>query len=30
MPDNIRLQLELLDERRFQNGVVHLRYCVIV
>jgi dihydrofolate reductase len=25
-PDQIRLKLELLDERRFGNGVVHLRY----
>ena len=26
LPANVRAQLELLDERRFQNGVVHLRY----
>jgi dihydrofolate reductase len=26
LPDNVRLQLELLDERRFGNGVVHLHY----
>ena len=26
LPDNLRLGLELLDERRFGNGVVHLRY----
>ena len=26
LPDNIRLELELLDERRFSNGVVHLHY----
>jgi dihydrofolate reductase len=26
LPDNLRLQLQLLDERRFGNGVVHLRY----
>jgi dihydrofolate reductase len=26
LPDNIRLKLELLDERRFGNGVVHLHY----
>ena len=26
LPDNVRLKLELLDERRFGNGVVHLRY----
>ena len=28
LPVNIRAQLELLDEHRFQNGVVHLRYRV--
>jgi dihydrofolate reductase len=28
LPDNIRLRLELLDERRFGNGVVHLHYRV--
>jgi hypothetical protein len=26
LPDNIRVGLELLDERRFGNGVVHLHY----
>jgi dihydrofolate reductase len=26
LPDNVRLNLELLDERRFGNGVVHLHY----
>jgi dihydrofolate reductase len=26
LPSNIRLNLELLDERRFGNGVVHLHY----
>jgi dihydrofolate reductase len=26
LPDKVRLQLELLDERRFGNGVVHLHY----
>jgi dihydrofolate reductase len=26
LPDNVRLKLELLDERRFGNGMVHLRY----
>jgi dihydrofolate reductase len=26
LPDNIRAQLELLDERRFRRGVVHLHY----
>jgi len=25
-PDDVRLKLELLDERRFGNGMVHLRY----
>jgi dihydrofolate reductase len=25
-PNQVRLQLELLDERRFGNGVVYLRY----
>ena len=26
LPDNVRLQLELQDEHRFANGVVHLHY----
>jgi dihydrofolate reductase len=26
LPDDVRLQLELLDERRFGNGVVYLHY----
>ena len=26
LPDGVRVKLELLDERRFGNGVVHLRY----
>jgi dihydrofolate reductase len=26
LPDNVRLELELLDERRFGNDVVHLHY----
>jgi dihydrofolate reductase len=26
LPDKVRLELELLDERRFGNGVVHLHY----
>lgn len=26
LPDKVRAQLELLDERRFQSGVVHLHY----
>jgi dihydrofolate reductase len=30
LPDNVRAQLELLDERRFENGVVHLHYRVCV
>jgi dihydrofolate reductase len=30
LPDHVRAQLELLGERRFGNGVVHLRYGVLV
>ena len=30
LTDNVRAQLELLDERRFRNGVVHLHYRVSV
>jgi dihydrofolate reductase len=26
LPNNVRLKLELLDERRFGNGVIHLHY----
>jgi dihydrofolate reductase len=26
LPDHVRLELELLDERRFGNGMVYLRY----
>ena len=26
LPDNVHLKLELLDERRFTNGTVHLHY----
>jgi hypothetical protein len=26
LPDDVRLQLELLEERRFGNGTVYLRY----
>jgi dihydrofolate reductase len=26
LPDHVRLELDLLDERRFGNGTVHLRY----
>ena len=28
LPSNVRLKLELLDERRFGNGVVHLHYRI--
>ena len=28
LPDAVRLQLDLLDERRFGNGVIYLRYRV--
>ena len=28
LPDDVRLDLELLDERRFDSGVVYLRYAV--
>ncbi len=28
LPDGVRLELELLDERRFGNGVVYLHYRV--
>ncbi len=30
LPDNAHAQLELLDERRFRNGVAHLHYRVSV
>jgi dihydrofolate reductase len=30
LPDNLSAPLELLDERRFKNGVVHLHYRVTV
>jgi len=30
LPDNVRAQLELLEERRFRNGVVHLHYRLSV
>jgi dihydrofolate reductase len=29
LPDNVRVQLELLEERRFQSGVVHLSYGLV-
>jgi dihydrofolate reductase len=28
LPDHVRLKLELLDERRFGNGMVHLHYRI--
>jgi dihydrofolate reductase len=28
LPGNVRAQLELVDERRFRNGVVHLHYRI--
>ncbi len=28
LPDNVRARLALLDERRFNSGVVHLRYRI--
>ena len=28
LPDNVRLELELLDERRFRDGTVFLRYRI--
>jgi dihydrofolate reductase len=28
LPDNAHTQFELVDQRRFKSGVVHLRYCV--
>lgn len=30
LPDNLRMRLELLGERRFRSGVVHLHYRVTV
>jgi dihydrofolate reductase len=30
LPENLRMRLELLGERRFRSGVVHLHYHVIV
>jgi dihydrofolate reductase len=29
LPDGVRVQLELLEERRFRNGVVHLHYGAV-
>jgi dihydrofolate reductase len=28
LPDGVLARLDLLDERRFESGVVHLRYVV--
>jgi len=28
LPDDVRVELELVDERRFRSGVVHLRYRI--
>ena len=28
LPDKVRARLELLDERRFRSGVVHLHYRI--
>ena len=28
LPDRVRVKLELVDEHRFRNGVVVLRYAV--
>src|SRR5947199_8960127 len=27
LPSNVSIRLDLLDERRFANGMVYLRYC---
>jgi dihydrofolate reductase len=29
LPDDVRVKLDLLDERRFGNGVVYLRYRTV-
>ncbi|MCW2770802.1 MAG: deaminase [Aeromicrobium sp.] len=29
LPDDVRIDLELIDEHRFDNGVVHLHYRVV-
>jgi dihydrofolate reductase len=29
LPDHVRLELELLDERRFDGGMVYLRYRIV-
>ena len=28
LPDDVSMELELLDERRFGNGMVYLRYGI--
>src|SRR5918912_710325 len=28
LPNNVRLELQLLDERRFDSGMVYLSYCL--
>jgi dihydrofolate reductase len=30
LPDNVRVKLELLDERRFDGGFVHLHYRTVL
>ena len=30
LPDDVRVKLELLDERRFNNGVIHLHYRTVM
>jgi dihydrofolate reductase len=30
LPDGLQVELELIDQRRFANGVVHLRYRTII
>jgi hypothetical protein len=30
LPDDLRAELDLLDERRFRSGFVHLHYAVRV
>jgi dihydrofolate reductase len=30
LPDHVRLKLDLLDERRFSSGVVHLHYGAVI
>ncbi|WP_206424287.1 dihydrofolate reductase family protein [Cohnella candidum] len=30
LPDNLRMRLELLGERRLRSGIIHLHYRVIV